>query len=73
MICPQCKSEDKKSNVYPSPYSLTTSMCSNEFYDSDGKYHSHNPNTVSRQYSCSNGHNWGESIKGKCWCGWGEE
>lgn len=73
MICQQCKSEDKKSNVYPSPYSVTTAMCSNDYYDSDGKYHSHNTNVRTQTYSCSNGHNWSEKSSVNCWCGWGKE
>jgi hypothetical protein len=48
--------------------SMTTLMYCAPFYDEAGRFHSHNPNTTTTQYSCSNGHRWSESVKPKCWC-----
>ena len=41
------------------------------FYDKDGKYHDHDMNSSSTDYSCSNGHKWSSSSGPReCWCGW---
>jgi len=45
-------------------------MYSPPFYDEEGKYHDHDPNSSSTSYSCSNGHTWAESSRSSCWCGW---
>ena len=66
-ICPQCKEVGLKSTVYPG---ITTAMYCQPFYDEDGNFHDHGDNTATSEYSCSNGHKWTESPKGKCWCGW---
>ncbi len=69
MKCPQCISEGSKSFVNLGG-SLSTLMCSDPFYDEDGKYHNHDPNTSVSHYACSNGHKWTELSKPSCWCGW---
>lgn len=67
MKCPTCVEEGNKSIVSVGG-SITTAMASHQFYDENGKYHLHDPNTSSTQYRCSNGHDWTESSKNKCWC-----
>lgn len=70
MKCPQCKKEGKKSKVYPG-VGYTTCMYCPPFYDEEGKYHNHDGNVTTQEYSCSNGHKWTERTTGSCWCGWG--
>ena len=72
MICEQCVKENKKSKVFPHG-GFTTAMYCPPFYDENGAYHSHDMNTRTDSYSCSNGHEWRESSTGSCWCGWGKE
>lgn len=55
LFCPICVKESNKSTVFIG-LSMTTLMCTQEYYDEDGKYHFHNPNTITTEYSCSNGH-----------------
>lgn len=70
MICEECKKHGLKSCVTPGHGSSTTLYCP-PFYDEDGKYHSHDSNTSSYSYSCSNGHRWTASSGPiPCWCGW---
>ena len=72
MICEQCKSEDKKSNVSIG-MTTVTAMCPIPYYDENGYYHHHDSNIRTINYLCSNGHSWVEKSSGKCWCGWGAE
>lgn len=67
MKCPECVKNNQKS-IMSVGTSMTTLMYSAPFYDEEGRYHSHNPNTTTTEYSCSNGHRWRESVKPKCWC-----
>jgi hypothetical protein len=71
MKCPECEKLGFKSCVYPNGCSVTA-MCSNNYYDENGKYHVHNMNTRTTHYTCSNGHSWVEDTTGSCWCGWPE-
>jgi len=59
MKCPQCQQEGKKS-IITIGFSTTTLMSTHAYYDEDGKYHFHNPNITTTEYSCSNGHEWTE-------------
>lgn len=72
MKCSQCVKEGKKSKVYPG-VGMTTAMYCSLFYDEDGKYHHHDNNITTQEYSCSNGHKWTEKTSGSCWCGWGKD
>jgi hypothetical protein len=58
--CPECIKEGKKSKVYIG-CTTSTLIAPVQYYDEDGNYHSSNPNTMTTQYSCSNGHHWSES------------
>lgn len=72
MICEECSKEGKTSNVYVESCSSTL-LYSPPFYDEQGRYHDHDPNTVTTLYHCSNGHNFAHRSKPKCWCGYGGE
>ena len=49
--------------------SSVTDMGFTPFYR-DGQYHSHNPNIITQEYRCDRGHEWTESRRIECWCGW---
>ena len=73
MKCPECVQEGRKSKVYPGVTSVTA-MSWGRYYDENGLLHSHDPNRHSVNYSCSNGHKWGESKLVKCpSCTYGSE
>ncbi len=72
MKCPECIKEGLKSSVCPGG-SSTTLLCCPPFYDEDGKYHDHDRNWTTYDFTCSNGHIWAESSQGSCWCGWPEK
>lgn len=65
MKCPFCQEENKESNVYPG-YGGSTLLGHTPYYDKDGMYHNHDPNTHTREYKCSNGHRWEERGKHQC-------
>ena len=66
MICQKCQEMGEKSIVYE-PYGwFTTAMCGNNFYDEEGKYHVHDPNTSTGTYSCSKGHEWSITRRTSC-------
>lgn len=49
--------------------SSTTLMSGSSFYDGQGRFHSHDPNTSTTNYTCSNGHSWNVgSGPILCWC-----
>lgn len=43
-----------------------TAMFEHQYYDRDGDYHLHDPNTTSTLYRCSNGHSTGETSRRHC-------
>jgi hypothetical protein len=55
MKCPICETEGRlsKLRIYHCP---VTDACTHEFYDPNGDYHWHNPNSRARVLTCSNGH-----------------
>jgi hypothetical protein len=65
MFCKECKAENKKSKVYVGSQT-TTLLGWFPYYDEDGEFHNHDPNTITTNYSCSNGHIWSEKTKSKC-------
>ena len=69
MICEACKSEGKTSRVFAG-MSYTTAAYYPPFYDEEGRYHSHDGNTTSTTYECSNGHRFYIAGQPSCWCGW---
>lgn len=69
MICPVCADKVIKSRVFPG-YATTTCIASQSFYDEEGHYHSHDINSTSQVFNCSQGHSWVSSTGNRCWCGW---
>lgn len=63
--CPLCVAGNQISRVYIGP-STTTLMTTMEYFDEQGTYHLHDPNTISREFSCSNGHRWQEQTVRSC-------
>lgn len=72
MRCPECEKEGEKSLVYADG-SMMTAVYLPPFYDEEGRYHHHDPNSHSTTFTCSLGHKWSESKVNKCWCGWPDE
>lgn len=74
MKCPTCVASGERSTVTPG-YSVVTAMFANSFYDEDGQYHRHDPNSRTTSFGCSNGHEWADSTFPKCrigGCSWNE-
>lgn len=65
MICRKCQEEGKTSQVQ-SLGGSTTLMGWKPYYDEQGKFHNHNPNTERMVYRCSNGHTWDIVRKPPC-------
>lgn len=68
MICEQCQQEDKTSEIDVGTGAVSTAMAVRYFYDTEGRYHAHDPNWVTITFRCSNGHEWAETSQDKCWC-----
>jgi hypothetical protein len=66
MICQKCKAEGKKSRVNVPMGGFSTCMAWQNYYDEDGKYHHHDPNSHSSTYSCSEGHRWHVTTYSQC-------
>jgi hypothetical protein len=65
MVCPVCKEQNIKSTVNCGQ-SMSTLMGYLPYYDENGKYHDHDPNTITTYYSCSQGHHFSISGNGTC-------
>lgn len=70
MRCPECVEAGQRSKVYVG-LSTTTLMYAQPFYDEDGRWHHHDPNQTTTEYTCSNGHSWKETT-GPHQCAWGD-
>ena len=70
MKCPTCVEEGKRSIINAPGYGMTTAAFYQPYYDEDGKYHHHDGNITTMEYSCSEGHSWTDKRSGTCWCGW---
>ena len=57
MKCERCVKEGKRSTVRVEDYTRTL-LAVDSYYDEDGFGHSHDPNTSTTTYRCSNGHTW---------------
>jgi len=57
MKCSECEESNQVSKVYMQGGS-TTLMAYTTYWDEEGIYHDHDPNTHTRSYTCSNGHSW---------------
>ncbi len=67
MKCPTCERDGIRSIVHVGG-TTSTLMTIQEFYDEEGRHHRHDYNNRTTSYRCSNGHEWTESIRPKCWC-----
>lgn len=65
VFCAECKAQGLKSRVMPG-MSFSTLMSWDPYYDEEGHYHSHDPNTVTTAYMCSNAHRWQAKRKHPC-------
>lgn len=65
MKCSKCIEEKKTSRITPLGQS-TTLMANTPYYDENGKFHSHNWNTLTNVYECSNGHLWETKCNREC-------
>lgn len=73
MKCPFCEEEGKTSKVYVGIGSSTL-MAHSPYYDENGQFHMHDPNTHTGNYTCSNGHAWSDSeIRGCSSCDYGRK
>lgn len=66
MKCPECEKEGQRSTVFSGGGTVTL-MSYTPFWDEDGVYHVHDPNTHGTNLSCSRGHKW--SLRRLAPCG----
>ena len=57
MICPQCEAASEVSRVFPGENSVTL-LAVAQYWDEAGNFVEDDPNTHTKTFSCSNGHNW---------------
>ena len=70
LSCKECVNSQKESKVYLVSSMSTLIGCS-PFFDSYGKCHYHDTNTITETFKCSEGHFFKRKIKpGVCDCGW---
>lgn len=65
MKCEECVAEGERSTV-TSLGGMSTLMGFRPYYDEDGNYHVHDPNTTTSGYRCSRGHQFVESTLSPC-------
>lgn len=65
MICEYCRVKGKESRVIISP-DWVTLVYSPPFYDEEGRFHNHDPNSATAYYSCTNGHCWRGPLQRAC-------
>ena len=65
MKCPVCVKLGLKSTLTEGA-GMSTMMYSAPYYDEDGNYHNHDPNTHTHTLACSNGHKMTVSHKSGC-------
>jgi hypothetical protein len=58
--CPVCAESGMRSRVFVPGGSVVTLMATQDYYDEDGRFHHHDPNSRTRQFTCSEGHAWVE-------------
>lgn len=68
--CPVCIKAKQESKVYPGMGFSTAAYCQ-PFYDEKGRYHSHECNSSTYEYSCSRDHRW-RVIAGRAACPHGD-
>ena len=68
--CPGCQQLGQRSRVTATS-STTTLLGVHAFWDEDGCRHRHDPNRTTTTFTCSQGHDWAETERPRCWCGEG--
>ena len=66
MKCEKCVEAGLKSTINAPLGCFVTAMGYYRYYDEEGKYHSHNPNVSTSEYSCSQGHIWIQKERSGC-------
>ena len=66
MRCPVCVEQGQTSTVFVPTGGVVTLMLGQRYYDEQGRYHDHDPNSHTYSYSCSNEHRWVETIYDLC-------
>lgn len=66
MICTKCRDEGKTSKVYSEGGTSTLLGGGGPYWDEEGVYHNHDPNTRTIGFHCSNGHTWVTKSKPSC-------
>jgi hypothetical protein len=73
MICPKRKELGQKSTIVGGNM-FSTAAYYQPYYDEDGKYHFHDGNNHTREYTCSKGHKIIVNLSNKCGaCSYGHE
>jgi hypothetical protein len=55
-----------RSRVFVPGHSVVTAMAGQDYYDEDGRFHHHDPNSRTQQFSCSEGRAWVEVSTTGC-------
>jgi len=66
MKCEKCVSEGEQSSIQAPAGGVSTAIASAPYYDNEGIYHHHDPNSFTSAYSCSRGHRWVRSTRSGC-------
>lgn len=64
--CPICLDQGWKSRVHGGDGGYRTLMAFSSFWDEAGVRHSHDPNWLTSQYQCSNGHAFAVKSRQPC-------
>ena len=71
MKCPACESVGLRSTVHAGG-TMTTLLCSQNYFDEDGQPHFHDPNWRHATWTCSKGHSGDiQELPGCPSCGYG--
>lgn len=66
MRCPFCVEAGMRSTLEADAWGTSTAMFVQSYYDYDGKFHRHDPNSHSQGYRCSYGHRWAQVSRDPC-------
>lgn len=70
MKCKECVDAGLESILEVKQGWMSHAMCGLNYFDKEGREHIHDPNHPWRVLVCSNGHEFVETRKNTCWCGW---
>jgi hypothetical protein len=63
--CSECQKRRERRYIYIEGSSVTN-MAIDEYYDEDGHFHRHDPNTILTKYSGSKGRSWSDKYQHEC-------